>query len=288
MSVPRFSRIVVLGHTGYIGCRLAASLTRTAPGVALLGCSMTDLDLTGPASAEALARLFDPDAAVVICAAIKKQLGDTLEVLWQNLAITSTVCRALAMAPVARVLFFSSAAVYGEDVQHGTITEATPVQPTSYYGIGKFTAERLLMKAAAQHAGTSLLVLRPPLVYGPSEPGYYYGPGGFMQKTRAGASITLWGDGRELREFLFVDDAVDAATRLLFGACEGVLNVVSGTSYTYLQALDAIERLTGKRPAIESRPRTKAQVDHRFDPSALLSACPDLAFTPLDEGLRRL
>jgi UDP-glucose 4-epimerase len=284
-----FSRIILLGHTGYIGRRLAPAFANAAPGMPVIGKSVTELDLTRSDASGTLELLLEPDAALVICAAIKKQLGDTLDVLAQNLAITTNICKALAARPVKRVLFFSSAAVYGEDVQHdGTITEATPVQPTSFYGIGKFTAERMLMKTASQHPATSLLMLRPALVYGPDEPGYYYGPSGFLQKARAGSPITLWGDGAELREFLFIDDVVDVTTRLLFSAAAGVLNVVSGASYTYAEALDAIERMTGTRAATDSRARTKDKVDHRFDPAALRRAVPGFAFTPMDEGLRRL
>jgi len=283
-----FSKIILLGHTGYIGRRLAVAFAKAAPGVPVIGRSVTDLDLTQASASSALEQMFDADAAVVICAAIKKQLGDTLEALSQNLAITAAICRALVARPVKRVLFFSSAAVYGEDVQHGTITEATPVEPTSFYGIGKFTAERLLMKTAGQQPNTSLLMLRPALVYGPDEPGYYYGPSGFLQKARAGAPITLWGDGTELREFLYIDDVVDVTTRLLFGAATGVLNVVSGASYTYAAALDSIERMTDTRPATDSRARSKAKVDHQFDASALMQACPGFRFTPMEEGLRRL
>ena len=288
MSEPQFSRIILLGHTGYIGRRLAVAFADAAPGLAVLGRSVADLDLTRPDASAALEPLLDPGAALVICAAIKKQLGDTLDVLAQNMAITANICRALAARPVRRVVFFSSAAVYGEDVQHGTITEATPVEPTSFYGIGKFAAERMLMKTTSQHPATSLLLLRPALVYGPDEPGYYYGPSGFLQKARRGSPITLWGDGSELREFLFIDDVVAVTTTLLFSAASGVLNVASGASYTYAAALEAIERITGRRPVTDSRARTKDKVDHRFDPSALLRACPGFAFTSMDEGLRRL
>jgi UDP-glucose 4-epimerase len=289
MSESPFSRIILLGHTGYIGRRLAPAFATAAPAVRVVGKSVTELDLTQPGASAALEPLLEPDAALVICAAIKKQLGDTLDVLAQNLAITTNVCKALAARPVKRVVFFSSAAVYGEDVPHaGTITEETPVQPTSFYGIGKFTAERMLMKAVSEHPSTSLLMLRPALVYGPDEPGYYYGPSGFLQKARAGSPITLWGDGAELREFLYIDDVVDVTTRLLFGAACGVLNVVSGASYTYAAALDVIERLIGSRPATDSRARTKDKVDHRFDAAALMRAVPGFAFTPMDEGLRRL
>ena len=287
MPDSQFSRIVLLGHTGYIGRRLAVAFKKAAPGTPVVGRSVSELDLTQTAASSELEQLFDADAAVVICAAIKKQLGDTLEALTQNLAITTAICRALVSSPVKRVLFFSSAAVYGEDVQHGTITESTPVEPTSFYGIGKFTAERLLMKTAGQQPGTSLLMLRPALVYGPDEPGYYYGPSGFLQKARAGSPITLWGDGTELREFLHIDDVVDVTTRLLFSAATGVLNVVSGVSYTYTAALEEIAKVTGTPPVTDSRARSKDKVDHKFDSAALMRACPEFRFTTLVEGLAK-
>jgi UDP-glucose 4-epimerase len=287
MSAPAFSRIVLLGHTGYIGSRLAAAFAAAAPDTPVIGRSAPTLDLTGPESGAALEALLDPDAALVVCSAIKKQLGDSPEIFQQNLAIVLNVCRAAAARPVRRILFFSSAAVYGEDVQHGIIDESTAVQPTSLYGIGKFAAERLLLRMAGQH-GTSLLIVRPALVYGPEEPAYYYGPSGFLARAFSNSPITLWGDGEELREFLFVDDVVALTAKLLPGDARGVLNVVSGTSYTYAQALAAVARVTGRPPAVTSRPRTKDKVDHRFDPSRLLAECPGFAFTSMEEGLRRI
>jgi UDP-glucose 4-epimerase len=283
-----FSRIVLLGHTGYIGSRLAAALATAAPGVPVVGRSAPGLDLTHPASAAALEGLLDPDCALVICAAIKKQLGDSPEIFEHNLAMVLNVCRAATAQPVRRIVFFSSASVYGEDVQHSVIDESTAVQPTSFYGIGKFAAERLLLRMAGQQRGPSLLILRPALVYGPHEPAYYYGPSGFLAKALSHAPITLWGDGEELREFLFIDDVVALATRLTLGDAHGVLNVVSGTSYTYAQALSAIAGLTGRQPAITSQPRTKDRVDHRFDPARLLRECPGFVFTSMEEGLRRV
>jgi len=287
MAAAHFSRIVLLGDTGYIGSRVAAAFKVAAPGVPIVGRSVPSLDLTAPDAESALQAILDGDCALVICSAIKKQLGDTLEIFRQNLAIVSSVCRALESCPVRRVIFFSSAAVYGEDVQHGVIDESTAVQPTSLYGIGKFTAERLLARTAAQQR-LSLLMLRPALVYGPREPAYYYGPSGFLRNTLAGAPITLWGDGEELREFLFIDDIVALTTQLTFGDTTGVLNIISGTSYTYAQALATVRTVTGTQPEVTSRPRTKDKVDHRFDPGRLVQACPGFTFTSLDDGLRRV
>lgn len=285
MNRAGFSRILVLGHTGYIGSRLVRAFQAIEPAVPVLGKSIRDLDLTHPDSVGKLQELLDECTAVVICAAIKKQLGDTPEVLAQNLAITLNIGRALAAQLVRRVVFFSSAAVYGEDVQHELISERTPVEPTSYYGIGKFAAERLLLRMAGQHPQTSLLVLRPALVYGPAEPAYFYGPSGFLQKALAGEPITLWGDGAELREFVFIDDLVAAVTRLTFSDLSGTLNIVSGISYTYVDALKQVALLAGREPKVEAKPRTKQKVDHRFDAGAMQQAIPGVVFTSLSDGL---
>jgi len=276
------SRVVILGHSGYIGSRLAAAFQSS--GADVVGRSVADLDLSTSGSATALAALLDPNDIVIVLAAIKKQLGDTPDVLAQNLGITMNLARAFAAKRVRRIVFFSSAAVYGEDVQHDLITENTPAEPTSFYGIGKFTAERILLKMAD---GTPLLILRPALVYGPSEPGYYYGPSGFLQKALTGDPITLWGDGTELREFLHVDDVVEVARRLAESDATGVLNIVSGVSYTYQDALNAVTAIVGTPPVIMSKARTKEKVDHRFDDEALRRACPGFRFTPLEEGLQR-
>jgi UDP-glucose 4-epimerase len=256
--------------------------------IPVIGRSAAEIDLTRATSVAELTSLLDSGTAVVICAAIKKQLGDNLEVAAENLAITLNVCRALAARPARRIVFFSSAAVYGEDVQHDIISEMTGVVPTSYYGIAKFTAERLLLRTVGQRPDSSLLILRPALVYGPDEPADYYGPSGFLRMALGRMPITLWGDGTELREFLFIDDIVALARRLTFSGPTGVINLVSGTSYTYLQALDAIAAIIGERPGVTARPRTKAKVDHRFDASALRKTCPGFEFTSMQAGLQRI
>src|SRR5712671_2988243 len=99
IPAPAFSKVLLLGHTGYIGSRLAESFRRASPQMRVTGCSAPDIDLTRDESASALEPLIDEDTAVVICAAIKKQLGDSPEVFAQNQRMTLNVCRALAAAP---------------------------------------------------------------------------------------------------------------------------------------------------------------------------------------------
>jgi len=280
-------RVVVLGHTGYIGSRLTEAFRRQMPALAVVGRSAPDTDLTDARSLAAIAPDLTETTALVICAAIKKQLGDNAETFAKNLAMVTNLCQLIAESPVRRVLFFSSASVYGEDIARPVTSETTVPEPTSFYGIGKFTAERLLRKAVIAKPGGSLLSIRPALVYGPHEPGVYYGPSGFFKLAIAGTPITLWGDGEELREFIYIDDVVEVARRLTFSREEGVLNIVSGKSYKYTEALSIVRTLAGRDVPVNSKPRSKEKVDHYFDNAALRRACPDFRFTTLTEGLER-
>lgn len=285
---PAIQRVLILGHTGYIGGHLLAYFQQHARGIEILGQSVSTVDLTQADQAATLADLLTPNTALIVCAAIKKQLGDNLDTLAQNLQIASNLCRLLEKQQVARLVLFSSAAVYGEDVHNTQITEETPVQPNSYYGIGKFTTERLFRKVISQHETGSLLMLRPALVYGPAEAGTFYGPSGFLKTAMRGDSITLWGDGTEKREFVYIADLVEATYRLTFHHYNGIVNMVSGTSYSYTDALKIISELVPQPLQLNSRPRSKPQVDHGFDNQLLRDLAPDLSFTDLQAGLQQV
>ncbi|MBI4676454.1 MAG: NAD-dependent epimerase/dehydratase family protein [Elusimicrobia bacterium] len=280
-------RVLILGHTGFIGRRLEARLKETCPNLEIVGLSSSELDLNDQESAARSRGLFTPETAVAFCSAVKRQFGDDLESFSRNLAMTLGLCRILKERPVARLVYLSSAAVYGEDVHNLRITERTPVIPRSYYGAAKIAAETLLTRLLAEPGQGSFVSLRPPMVYGPGERVPAYGPGRFVSDILAGREITLWGDGSERREFLFIDDVAETARRSLLGDFSGIVNIAAGVSYSFTEAIDVVSRLTGRRPRITSRPRTKGKVDHGFDNSLLTGLAPGLEFTSLDEGVEK-
>lgn len=280
-------RVLILGHTGFIGSSLMRCFANHSTEVEVVGRSLPTVDLTKEREVATLVELFDLNTAVIMCAAIKKQLGDSLEIFSQNLQMVVNLCHLLQDRPVRRFVYFSSAAVYGEDLHNTNITEKTPVRPTSYYGIGKYTCERLLSKIIGAQADSSLLVLRPPLVYGPGDRSKGYGPSGFGWAAANGREITLWGDGSEHREFIFVEDLAKIVRRLTFHEYDGVVNVASGKSYTFKDALEIVFHLAPSGPQIGSRPRTKEKVDHGFNNKLLVELLPDVSFTTLEEGIKR-
>ncbi len=126
-------RIVLLGHSGFVGSHLVTHLRRYCPDLGLVAFSVEDLDLTRTEAVERLSALFEADVGVVMTAGVKRQWGDTLEAFSRNLSMARNVCNALAARPVGRFLFFSSAAVYGEANDNEAIDENTAVCPTSLH-----------------------------------------------------------------------------------------------------------------------------------------------------------
>src|SRR5690348_15585203 len=183
-------RIVLLGHTGFVGSHLVTYLRRHRPDLELVALSVEDLDLTRAEAVEHLSALFEADVGVVMTAGVKRQWGDTLEAFSHNLSMAQNVCHALAARPVGRFLFFSSAAVYGEANENEAIDENTGVSPTSYYGVAKFASECLLRQTLRR----GLVAVRPPLIYGLGDTSKSYGPAGFVHAALHGEPITLWGD----------------------------------------------------------------------------------------------
>ena len=184
-----------------------------------------------------------------------------------------------------KIYFFSSASVYGEDVPYpGSITENTPVEPKTYYGIAKYSAERILEIVCIDNQ-IELIILRPPLVYGKDDLSQGYGPTGFTYKAVNSEEIILWGDGSEFREFVYVGDVGKIVSRLVNSNYNGILNIVSGTSHTYKEILDDLKKSMGLNIKLKSCARTKEKVDHHYSNDLIHDALGNFEFTNLKDGL---
>ncbi|HEY3327336.1 MAG TPA: NAD(P)-dependent oxidoreductase [Novimethylophilus sp.] len=285
VSSPDHKRkVVVIGHTGFIGRSLVECFRNAFPDLEVL--TPPRIDLSRAEEAARLAPWLTTDSIVVLCAAVKKQLGDSLDIFSTNLRVTENLCRMLEKHPPARVVYFSSASVYGEGSSNLDITESTAINPSTYYGVGKYCAEELLKKTL-EHTRTSLLILRAPLIYGTGDKSRGYGPTGFVWNALySNGDITLWGGGEELREFVFIDDAARIACELALHGYAGVVNIATGTSHSFREILDCLAQHAPL--AVTSKPRSKPRVDQAYRNRLLRELLPGAAFTSLHEGIARL
>jgi len=193
---------------------------------------------------------------------------------------------------VAKVVFASSAAVYG-DVTTMPVGEDTPTRPVSPYGIDKLASEHALDYYAAVH-GVPVTALRFFNVYGPrQDPSSPYSGviSIFADRARAGRPLTIFGDGGQTRDFVYVGDVVRAIVAALGdGASRVVANVGTGDEITVLELARTIVGLcggpTGKSAIEHAPPRAGEILKSRARVDRLRDALGIVAETTLVDGLR--
>ncbi len=279
--------IFLFGHTGFIGKNIYNYLSSYKE-YNLIGVSSETIDLTDVNSPLLLQKILTPGSIIIMCVGVKKQLGDDINIFGKNIIIINNFIKVISKIPVKKIIYFSSASVYGEDVAYTEkINEETPVQLRSYYGIAKYTAESLLKKNCFE-TKTQLIILRPPLIYGKDDISRGYGPTGFVYKAINNEKIILWGDGKELREFIYIEDIVKIVGALLKIKFQGTLNLVSGKSQTFLEIIEIIQEKVGIKTYIEYKERTKEKVDQQFSNKLLIRILSNFKFTNLEAGIQKL
>ncbi len=151
-----------------------------------------------------------------------------------NLRGTQNVLHAAQESGVRTFIFTSSGgAVYGEATQQ-RVSEDHPLKPLSPYGESKALAERLLL---AQDGRFKMVILRYGNVYGPGqEPQHDNGVIAiFARALQYGEPITIFGDGRQLRDYVFVEDVARANLSALQLDGGGIFNIATGQGRDLLQ-----------------------------------------------------
>jgi UDP-glucuronate 4-epimerase len=173
-----------------------------------------------------------------------RSFGDVFALyLRRNLLATQRVFEAAAGAGV-RVVFASSSSVYGDAESYPTPEDATP-RPISPYGLTKLGCEHLA-DAYARGFGLDAVVLRYFTVYGPRQR-----PDMFLRRVCErlldGGTLEIYGTGAQSRSFTYVGDAVAATVAAMESAASGnVYNVGGGEEASMLEAIAAVERLSGR------------------------------------------
>jgi nucleoside-diphosphate-sugar epimerase len=270
-------RVVVIGAGGFVGGAIARELVRD--GVPVLGLTRKEVDLTGDGAAAALTAKLEAEDSVVFVSAIAP--ARTSAMLVQNLRMAEAVGQALSSRPVAHLVYISSDAIYADDAN--PVTERSCCQPSSLHGM-MHAARELMLKTEVK---VPLAMLRPSLLYGARDPHNGYGPNRFRRLAEKGETITLFGEGEEQRDHIYIDDVARLAALVLVHRSRGVLNIATGVSTSFREIADRTVSLSGKRVEIRGTPRQNPITHRHFDITDCLKAFPQFRYTPLQEGLTR-
>jgi GDP-L-fucose synthase len=297
-------RIFVAGHRGMAGSAICRAL-QLAGYSNLLTASRAELDLEdGPA----VQRWFaEHQPTVVVLAAAKVggiQANNSYpaDFLLDNLKIQTNLIETAWRSGVRRLLFLGSSCIYPKFAEQPIREEALltgPLEPTNeWYAIAKITGIKLCEALRRQH-GFDAISLMPTNLYGPGD--NYHPTNSHVLPAlirrfheaaeRCDASVTCWGTGTPLREFLHVDDLGEACVFALEHWQPGpgeqqFLNVGTGVDLTIRELAEAVAEATGFQGEIHwdaSKPdgTPKKQLD-----VSRLAELGWRARIPLAEGLR--
>ncbi len=272
-------KVVVLGSSGFVGSALLSSLGSYNQ-VEAVGYDSSKLDLAREDAVAKLDAVLDGDSVLVI--AVRARAAN--QGLTEDLVLSENIARCLGSRKIKRCVFFSTLSVYGDRKTDLAITEATAIDPTSHYGTVKFAGESLV-RIAAEETGTPLLVFRPCKIYGPGDPTESYGPAGFIHSLIRKGEVTLYGDGMELRDHLYIDDLVAICSEAILGGVSGIFNLASGVSQSFREMVDVLAKIATVNFNIVEMARTRTKIDQGIDMTKLVEAIPGLRFTPLADGL---
>ncbi|WP_144170342.1 NAD-dependent epimerase/dehydratase family protein [Pseudomonas sp. Kh13] len=301
--------ILITGGAGFIGSHLCDALLDKGYAVRILDDFSTgqrgNLQVGHPrlelvegdvADAGLVTQVAAGCSAVVHLAAVasvQASVDDPVRTHQSNFIGTLNVCEAMRVHGLRRVLFASSAAVYGNNGEGESIAEDTPKAPLTPYAVDKLASEQYLDFYRRQH-GLEPVVFRFFNIFGPrQDPSSPYSGviSIFSERAVQGLPITVFGDGEQTRDFLYVGDLVQVMVQALEQPQveEGAVNIGLNQATSLNQLLTALEKVVGSLPAISYVAARAGDIRHsRADNQRLLARFDFPQATPIVEGLARL
>lgn len=244
-------KIWVTGHTGMVGRALCNQLT----GLELITANSRDLDLRDEAAVLEFAKEHKPTIVFNLAAkvgGIHANQTKPVEFLLDNIKIQNNVIQAAEYARVKKYVFMGSACTYPKYAKQPISEDALfagELEPTNiWYATAKLAGIKLAQAMRTENRVNTITVM-PANSYGPGDnfsgDDSHVIPALFKKvhaaKLNGSESVELWGSGKPLREFLYVDDLASALVFL----CENydsdeIINVGSGEETSILALMDSI------------------------------------------------
>ena len=299
-------KCLVTGGGGFIGSAVVAKLVEQGHSVVALGrfenphyisdkiisdVEMIKGDIRDPATVEAAVQNCDNIyhfAGIVDSDSASGLSVDAIEVEVLGLR---NICQSTLKLNTGKVIYGSSCAVYGGSKVTAPLTEESPVHPKSHYATLKRTGE-LLLKSYGEEQGLQHLILRIFNPYGINQP-KNMAIQRFFAAAIKNVPIQIYGAGNQTRDFIYIDDVVNAAI-MAAGKKEtkaDILNVCTGQDRSIRIVAETIISMTGSTSVCEFLPiprgRTEAELSRSFGSIEKLQSITGVAVsTGLEEGLK--
>jgi len=212
--------------------------------------------------------------------------SDTLEDLKVNIVDNLSMFFNLIkfLKPIEFIVFASSASIYGNNINL-PIKENEPVNPFNFYALSKYVIEEVLKKLFYEK-GIESTSLRFSQIYGPGEP-HKLAITKFIDAIKKGEKIKIFNGGKDIRNLIYIDDAVKAIDLALKAKKNGIYNISYSRGFQIKEIIEfCLDIIPNKGPKIIIEPQSRPITNLTYDIS---KAKRELKFTPqvdLKEGIK--
>lgn len=291
-------RVWVAGHRGMAGGALVRRLSREDCQV--LTVDRDQVDLRDPAAVQAWVLANRPDAAFVCAGKVGGILANSLypaEFLYDNLMIAASTIHAAHLAGVRKLVYLGSSCIYPRSATQPMTEDQLltgPLEPTNEaYAVAKITGIKLCQSYRRQF-GADFVSAMPTNLYGPGDnyhPENSHVVAALIRRMHEAVqqgrdTVTLWGSGKPLREFLFCDDLADALVHIMrHYSDEPHINVGTGIEHSILDLARAVAATVGFQGRFEFDPNKPDGMERKVMDVGKLRALGWHAPTALEDGL---
>ena len=293
--------IYVAGHRGLVGSALVHRL-REAGHTRLILKSHEELDLTRAAQVEDFFLREKPDYVFLAAArvgGIQANQSRPGEFIRENLLIQTSVLEAARKSGVKRLLFFGSSCLYPRDcpqpMKEDSLFTGPMEKSSEAYSAAKF-AGYVMCEAYNRQYGTDFITAIPATLYGPHDnfnPDSSHVLSALLRRFhehRADSQVTVWGTGRPVREFLYVDDLAEACVLLMNSRGPlppSPINIGTGRGVSIRQLAESIAEVVGFRGSLAFDSGKPDGAPEKVLDSTRMRSLGWSSRTSLPEGLRR-
>ena len=297
--------ILFLGGAGFIGSNLIKSILHR-------GCNNVDIFVLEPSFSNvsrleglnvqifrgelsdidfvcSIIETRDIDMVVHLVATIIP--GSTFEDYkreYQNVIFpTIELMQICALHQVKFVYFSSGGTVYGNRTDLKPFVETDPMAPISYYGWSKQMMENSI-QYVHRTAGLKYLILRPSNPYGHGQ--NIHARQGLiavaMGKILAAEPIEVWGNGSNIRDYIYIDDLAEAVVQLLEkDVYNTTVNIGSGEGASINDIIHILRDVVDEEVKVDYKPARSVDVSHMILDTTRLKSYINMEFTPLKDGI---
>lgn len=280
-------KILITGGAGFVGSHLVEHFSRENEVIVYdlkQGNDILDFDRLKQ-NMQDVDVVFHLAALVSVPESVQKPM-ETEEI---NVKGTLNVLKAAVENGVKKVIFFSSAAVYGE-LPELPKKEDMKLDPKSPYAMTKIAGE-YYMKLFAEKYGLDAVSFRCFNIYGPwqnPDSSYAAVVPIFIKRALEGKPLIIYGDGKQTRDFIYVKDVVKACECSLSKKFKGeVINIASGTQMSVKKLAEKILKLTNSNSKINFEEKRPGDIKYSY--ASIESAEKKLEWRPkynLEQGLK--